>query len=602
MKSHKKKLAVLFVIVFMLTALTGCGDKNSGVQSPEITAEPIKLEIGELNETQLNSMNMLNHLVVLTQEINASKNSRLYLEEAYSALINNISPDAIDSRTLIEINYLLDTLEDYRMIAVKRDRLQYIYEQNKAQSMRNAVPNPLGLMNVVQSGSLGKMIASVVFMAVDSYSSYQSASAQADLQYLQEGWGLDDKEANNLHNIRKGTFNYMVETVQDYKLPGALALTEQAVAEFVEWKNKSNNQQAIQFFENNEKVYQGYGPYWLSLAEFYYKNEDYAKCLRAISRYQEMQNNIFRRDYAYARVLPLAVVSAKEIYDKDVYIEVAKEYAADILKHTDNDNWTLRYFTAQTYIELYSLTQEIDLLQTAYDIALNNVNYLLDEQHALNVQYLAEIQEAKAPERVTKAKKKEIQQYNKLIKEERKTALPSVYEPLLLSCDLLFSLADELNISDEETKKIDAILHGDGTALFLVEPLDAMYWMEAGKQGGAYGESVSFDGSKLTILAGFVTNEADIKLTVASEGDERIFNDWAIEKVERKTEGELNTFSVSYTSESVKKYKFKAGDQIRIEVIPKVGSMEEPIVSSFEVVPKKNFLVFDGIDFQRVSE
>ena len=87
-------------------------------------------------------------LVVLTQEINASQNSRLYLEETYSALQNNTNPNAVDSRTLVEINYLFDTLEEYRMIAVKRDRLQYIYEQNRARAIRDALPGPLALLNV----------------------------------------------------------------------------------------------------------------------------------------------------------------------------------------------------------------------------------------------------------------------------------------------------------------------------------------------------------------------------------------------------------------------------------------------------------------------
>ena len=94
-----------------------------------ILAEETPAAEGELDETQRNSINMLNYLVVLTQEINASQNSRLYLEETYSALLYVY---LLDSRTLVEINYLFDTLEEYRMIAVKRDRLQYIYEQNRA--------------------------------------------------------------------------------------------------------------------------------------------------------------------------------------------------------------------------------------------------------------------------------------------------------------------------------------------------------------------------------------------------------------------------------------------------------------------------------------
>jgi len=374
MSSRKQKIAMLLAALVTLSTLTGCSsnDKattaNATVATPTATVIPISAEQTQtatsvstevvapsssltegLDATQLNSINMLNYLVVLTQEINASKNSRLYLEEAYSTLLNNTSPEVVDNRTLVEINYLLDTLESYRMINVKRDRLQYIYEQNKAQALRDAVPSPLGLMSAVQSFSLSKMVASVVYMAVDSYTSYESSTAQADLQYLQDGWALDDEEATTLHEIRKGTFNYMVETVRDYKLPGKLSLTEQAVADYVEWKNKSNNLQVIQFFEENVDTYQGFGPYWLTLAECYYKNGDYGKCLTAIANYQAMQTGIFRRDYSYARVLPLGIVAAQQVYDKGQYTDTAKAFVGDILKNTDSNDWTLRYFAAQTY-------------------------------------------------------------------------------------------------------------------------------------------------------------------------------------------------------------------------------------------------------------
>ena len=69
--------------------------------------ETASLETGKdkynLTDTQYNSMNMLNHLTVLTQEINSSKNSRLYLEQAYSSIVNNYNPNAIDDRTLGEL-------------------------------------------------------------------------------------------------------------------------------------------------------------------------------------------------------------------------------------------------------------------------------------------------------------------------------------------------------------------------------------------------------------------------------------------------------------------------------------------------------------------
>ena len=287
-------------------------------------AEETPAAEGELDETQRNSINMLNYLVVLTQEINASQNSRLYLEETYSALQNNTNPNAVDSRTLVEINYLFDTLEGYRMIAVKRDRLQYIYEQNRARAIREAMPDPLVMLNLTlasaQENQNRKMvILSAIYTALDSGLNYLDGAREAELEYLQDGWALDDEQAATLHEIRKGTFNYMVETVRDYDLPGELALTEQAVADYVEWENNSNDLQVIRFFEDNEATYRAFGPYWLALARRYYNVGDYAACLRAFDAYEQLDMDIFRRDYDLAQALPLAIVAARNVQDDAQY-------------------------------------------------------------------------------------------------------------------------------------------------------------------------------------------------------------------------------------------------------------------------------------------
>lgn len=71
-------------------------------------------ENAALTDEQANAIAMLNYITVLTQDINASKNSRLYMEEAYSSLINNTYPNAVDSRTLSQLTGLLDTMEGYR--------------------------------------------------------------------------------------------------------------------------------------------------------------------------------------------------------------------------------------------------------------------------------------------------------------------------------------------------------------------------------------------------------------------------------------------------------------------------------------------------------
>lgn len=90
----------------------------------------------ELTSTQRNSINMLNYMTVLTQRINQSAKNQVFLESAYSALENDLYPNAVDSKTQAQSTNLLDTINNYRMISVKWNRLEYIFEQNRAQALR----------------------------------------------------------------------------------------------------------------------------------------------------------------------------------------------------------------------------------------------------------------------------------------------------------------------------------------------------------------------------------------------------------------------------------------------------------------------------------
>ena len=53
--------------------------------------------------------------------------------------------------------------------------------------------------------------------------------------------------------------------------------------------------------------------------------------------------------------------------------------------------------------------------------------------------------------------------------------MPPVDEALYLNCDLLFALAEQLDISVDEQKKIDAILHENGEPVFFLH----RHWMKS---------------------------------------------------------------------------------------------------------------------------
>lgn len=606
MKRAAKGCALLLAAMLALGTLTGCTAKDVTAFSQATTAPTAETETRgdfSLDAVQRNSIAMLNYLAVLTQEINASQNSRLYLEQAYSRLINNTYPNAVDSRTLVQLTSILDTLEEYRMTAVKRERLEYVLEQNRGQSLRLAIPNPVGLLGAVHAFSLPSLAASLVYMTADSALGYGSANTESELQYLQDGWVLDDEAAEALHESRKDTFIYMVRVVSDYNLPGKLALSESAVDDFVAWKKNENVAARIRFLESNASAYQMLGTYWLTLAESYYENGQYAECLSAVKAYEDMDCRIFRKDYDLARVLPLAVSAAKETLDQDAYAQAAEHYISLMNTNTDYDDWSAHYFIAQTYIDLHQATGKADYLQAAYEALLDNVNSLANEQRALNAKYLAPVQNVEAPKDATKAQKDDIKKYNELMKQQRKAELPPVYEPLLLNCELLFSLEAQMGSSGADDQRVQSILHPNGAALFLAAPVDAAFGGQANLPEGT-DATVQFTGGALTVPANLLTAEALVKVRVtAAEGEEPvIFEDWTIEKVERGAEGDMVTFGARFKSESAAKHAWKPGMEIAVEIYTS-GEKEAPLVQyRFATTAEKKLLVFDATGFERVTE
>lgn len=572
------------------------------IPAPVVTPEPEeKTEEEELTTPQRNSINMLNYITVLTQEINNSKNSRIYLDSVQSSLLNNMNLNVIDTKTQSQINSLWRTIDGYKMIDVKRERLDYIYEQNKAQALRTAIPDPLSLLSTAQSGNVLKTAASVLYMAVDSKASYDSAIMSADLKHLQDNWELEDSETQELSDSQLNLLNYMTDMARDNGIPTEYTLNPDSVSDFAKWMDEENLVRKISWLESNEDVYKEFRTYWLELAQSYYNNGDYKKCLSAMEQYEEVAIKIFRKDWDYAETLPMAIIAVKETKSEKKYVEYADKYVTEILNNCEDENWALRYFAAQIYIDLYACTEDRDYLKEAYNIAYENLNLLVDEQIALNEAYLAPVVEEENKEGYTKRQKEEVKEYNKLLNEKRKVELPPVSEAFYLNCDLLFALADERNVSHSEKKKIDAIIHGSGTSIFLAEALDNKYW--ANKEVTEIDSDdieMEFNGDKLIIPASCITDRSEIKVTISSGV---VLDDWVVSEVKRpKKSMDCSEFMVTLNSKEGKGHKYTVGEKITISVIPVADTPEETIDFKYEVIEKKTLGVIKGIEIERVTK
>ena len=577
--------------------------------TPEPTATPTPEPTGveALTSPQRESLNMLNHLTVMTKQINTAKRDRVFLESAYAFFVNDIRPN-VDVDTQAQVMKLLDTIHKFQMIDVKWDRLEYIYEQNRAQALRQAIPNPVGLLSAVQSGSLLKTAVSVLYMTVDASMKYKSAVSEAELNYLKSGWELEDAESDELHNSTKNALSYIFSMARKYGFTGdseKYILREDTIEDFIEYVDKPDSQltQKIAWFENHHDIYEAFGPYWLELVKDYYKAKQYENCLLAVGRYEAVTSRISLKDGEYANVLPMAIIAAKEMLPEDEYCKTAEGYCEAILKNTKDEDWSLRYFAAQIYIDLCTITGDREYLDRAYEVAKANVVNLVDEQRSLNATYQKPLEDAKAEKGATKRKQEEVKQYNSLAKERRRVALPPVSEALYLNCDLLFALAEQCEISEAERADVDNILHENGDNIFLTQALDNRFWL--GTHNADFDENsieVSFDGKAFTIPVSCVTDRSIITATVTGGEGTAVLDEWVVTNVDRHKSTNVADFTATFESKPAKDYKFQVGEKVTIKVIPVAESEDDFIEFSFDVVASKKLVVLDDISFVRVIE
>ena len=558
-----------------------------------------------LDERQKNSIAMLNYLTVLTQDINDAKNNRLYMEEVYNSLISNTYPNAVDQRTQSQLTSLLDTLEGYRMVDVKRERLEYIYEQNKAMAIKSAIPHPINVNAIASAVNPARLLAVCVFTGANMAASYADAKYEADMKYLQDGWELDDEQAATLHNSRKDAFLYMLDIVRENDLPGNLALSEENVQEFVNWKNNDNVKSRIKYMESNKETYRAFGDYWLVLIRSYYENGDFEKCADALSEYKKLNVSIFRLDRSLAQTLPYAITAIDSLYldnkyNKNEYVRMQSDCLSMLVENTDYNDWSLRYFAAQEYCRLFDTTGNKQDLQKAYELVYDNVNSLVKKQRDENTEYLSALKEKKVPKGATKDTKKEISQYNKMLKAERKTALSPANEALRLNCELLFALAEELNISVSDKADIDGILHNRGEQLFLAKPLDDQFWFDQpGTDDGDY--SAQYDSGKLELPVSLITDGSSIKVTVTDGSNSATYDDWILDEVKRDKSNTFEKFVATYTSKAAKKHNYTENSIVEAEIIPEEEIKAAPEKFTFKVAKKTKIAIYKDFKFEQVK-
>ena len=158
-----------------------------------------------------------------------------------------------------------------------------------------------------------------------------------------------------------------------------------------------------------------------------------------------------------------------------------------------------------------------------------------------------------------------------------------------------------MNIDDTEKQEIDKILHEEGLDLFLNLVIDGGCRFFPDNTDPKFTDiATSFDGAELQIPVLLVTANSKIVVSAIADGGATQFDDWKLEEVERNGD-DINSFTAIYKSAKSKKFDYKKGMTISIDIFSTQEATTPDFTIKYSVVGSKVLWVFDSIDFERIS-
>ncbi|MDR0429544.1 MAG: hypothetical protein LBH58_03580 [Tannerellaceae bacterium] len=167
---------------------------------------------------------------------------------------NNANPSVIDTQTQGYLNSLMDSIDGLRLVTIQREKVQFIYENQQAQALSQAMPNPLYLLALRDKKPLD-IIITAILMTVDSSVRYNTAQNNARANLILANFDIQKEELIPLSNLKKDYFNHVINITRINNLDGSESLSQESIERFVNYLLDTNKQRAREWLEQNRALY-----------------------------------------------------------------------------------------------------------------------------------------------------------------------------------------------------------------------------------------------------------------------------------------------------------------------------------------------------------
>lgn len=434
-----------------------------------------------VDETVTTGINLLNEFTYYISLVK-KENSRIGLDNLFNDINNNYSNKNIDEATDQRMREILQTITELQIIDLKRERLEILYDYKKNAAIKNAIPSPLAIIGISSyfgdsvvsfmrndiSGGITKAIQGTTMLASTATSSYAMYNATKQIltsEYLDKTYDLEYDQMRRIDELRINSLSHQNTYAHANGVDNDYILNELLADKFTECIVEENYGKALDYLVSKQSSYRYFPRYWLELADLYFKNGLYGKCIETIDYYNKNfdYKQIYKKNYRYGQILVEGVASCLKIYDTaDEMKERIIPWLEIIVNETADDDWYQRYYCAIVYLLFADATDEgRSYLENAYYLLKMNLNTLYDRQAQLNYYY--NLKDIKKPnddvyKKMTTSKQKETEEFYKKIEKEQKK-LPQVDPAFIETLKLIIQLIQEYDIgSISDIKYVNEVI------------------------------------------------------------------------------------------------------------------------------------------------
>ena len=319
-----------------------------------------------LSENEKIQFAMLMNQVQYTTSNIIQTQDREILTQEFDFIINQIDKSKLYDYTIK--NSYVDLLETIKQLKLSENERFFAIEMNERERKQAYTKALSSFGSVFNAGfSPYALVASIAYAGISAGLNIANANYAADNKLREQLFKIDQKELENIDDLRKNLFSSYTDVITSYKIPSKYEISETEMKDFIRQLSdkKDNHKDLIRILESKKSIFEYFPVYWFQLGAQYQYTGNTTKALECYSHFESLKSG-----YSYLKTDPYYISVAKnkiEILKKEGleknkqqilnYLQIIEK---NLIPENESEN---RVFLAGVYFQLGQNSKAKSLLR-----------------------------------------------------------------------------------------------------------------------------------------------------------------------------------------------------------------------------------------------